>query len=108
MRERTRSDLASGERGLIWILVLGMLLIVAGTYHLVTRELSEGLSSYEWATGGVTLSLGAFLALTFLERRTARRKAWRRSLAAVRWSCLCLFFVFVGIASFVGLSEAIG
>jgi len=96
------------EHGLLWILVLGAVLLTAGTYSLVARALTSGMNLYEWVTGGGTLSLGVFFVLTFFERIEADRPDWRRLLAAGRWSSFVVFLLFVGIGTFLGLSDALG
>lgn len=96
------------ERGLAWSLVLGTILLIAGACRLVIGWLTGGMNTYDWVTGCGTLSLGAFFVLMFLERAQADRPEWHRFLAACRWGSFGLFLVFVGIATFIGLSDTLG
>lgn len=96
------------NHGLLWTLILGAVLLIAGTYSLVTRALSSGMSLYEWVTGGGTLSLGVLFVLIFLERIEADKLELRKILATGRKISFVVFLLFVGIGTYLGLLDAFG
>jgi hypothetical protein len=101
---------AAMERGLFWVLVLGAVLLAAGTYSLLTTALTTEMNLYAWATRSSTLSLGAYFVLMYFERIKTRadKFEWRRLLVASRWISLIVFLLCVGISTFLGLHEALG